>query len=91
MTSAACGMPRLIPWGHMPVRIRTLQKIDQALNLLWRNNINPERVVMSVGFYGRSFTMKNPNCLDAGCVFTDGATGGECTGTLGVFSAADIN
>ena len=68
-----------------------LTEIDQGLNLLWRNNINPERVVMGLGFYGRSFTMKSPDCMDAGCEFTDGARGGECTGTPGVLSAAEIN
>ncbi|KAL7622471.1 hypothetical protein AAE478_007977 [Parahypoxylon ruwenzoriense] len=31
-----------------------LTEIQQALELLWRNNINPERVVMGLGFYGRS-------------------------------------
>jgi len=33
-----------------------LTEIDTALNLLWRNNVNPERVVMGLGFYGRSKT-----------------------------------
>lgn len=45
---------------------------------------------MGLGFYGRSFTMKDPSCLAAGCPFTDGAKGGECTGTPGVLSAAEI-
>jgi chitinase len=35
--------------------------------------------------------MKDPGCMDAGCEFTDGAKGGECTGTPGVLSAAEIN
>jgi len=34
--------------------------------------------------------MKDPSCLTAGCPFSDGARGGECTGTLGVLSAAEI-
>ncbi|KAF9876847.1 hypothetical protein CkaCkLH20_05693 [Colletotrichum karsti] len=67
-----------------------LTEIDQGLELLWRNNINPERVNMGLGFYGRSFTMKDPSCMAAGCEFTDGARGGECTGTPGVLSAAEI-
>jgi chitinase len=67
-----------------------LTEIDLALELLWRNNINPQRVHMGLGFYGRSFTMKDPACMAAGCEFTDGATGGECTGTPGVLSAAEI-
>jgi chitinase len=35
--------------------------------------------------------MKDPSCMAAGCEFTDGANGGECTGTPGVLSAAEIN
>ncbi|OHW97432.1 glycoside hydrolase family 18 protein [Colletotrichum incanum] len=68
-----------------------LTEIEMGLNLLWRNNINPERVVMGLGFYGRSFTMKDPGCMSAGCPFTSGADGGACTGTPGVLSAAEIH
>ncbi|KAK4465900.1 glycoside hydrolase superfamily [Cladorrhinum samala] len=67
-----------------------MTEIDQALALLWRNHINPERVNLGLGFYGRSFTMKDPNCMAAGCEFSDGAAGGRCTGTAGVLSAAEI-
>ncbi|KAL2861039.1 chitinase [Aspergillus lucknowensis] len=67
-----------------------LTEIEDGLKLLWRNNINPERVNMGIGFYGRSFTMKDPNCLEAGCEFSDGGNGGNCTGTPGVLSAAEI-
>lgn len=45
---------------------------------------------MGLGFYGRSFTMKDPGCMEAGCPFTDGARGGQCTGTPGVLSASEI-
>jgi len=31
-----------------------LTEIHQGLEFLWRNNINPERVVLGLGFYGRS-------------------------------------
>ncbi|TLD22800.1 hypothetical protein PspLS_07507 [Pyricularia sp. CBS 133598] len=68
-----------------------LTEIQIGLELLWRNNINPARVNLGLGFYGRSFTMKDPNCMAAGCEFTDGAKGGECTGTPGVLSVAEIN
>ncbi|KAK8076337.1 hypothetical protein PG994_003609 [Apiospora phragmitis] len=68
-----------------------LTEIQLGLELLWRNNINPQRVNLGLGFYGRSFTMKDPSCMHAGCEFIDGAHGGECTGTPGVLSAAEIN
>ena len=35
--------------------------------------------------------MKDPGCMAAGCEFSEGAKGGECTGTSGVLSAAEIN
>lgn len=35
--------------------------------------------------------MKSPNCMFAGFEFSDGAKGGECTGTPGVLSVAEIN
>ncbi|KAM0547531.1 hypothetical protein ACHAPJ_010275 [Fusarium lateritium] len=76
------------PYAHAHTN---LTEIQQGLELLWRNNINPERVVMGLGFYGRSFTMKSSNCLDAGCAFSSGAKNGECTGTKGVLSASEIN
>lgn len=39
------------PYAHAHTN---LTEIHQGLELLWRNNINPERVVMGLGFYGRS-------------------------------------
>lgn len=43
-----------------------LTEINSGLELLWRNNINPSRVNLGLGFYGRSFTMESPSCLAAG-------------------------
>ncbi|TPX09628.1 uncharacterized protein E0L32_009229 [Thyridium curvatum] len=70
-----------------------LTEINSGLELLWRNSINPGRVNLGLGFYGRSFTMADPSCLSAGCPFVKGtgANAGECTGTPGVLSAAEIN
>jgi chitinase len=75
------------PYAHAHTN---LTEIDEALKLLWRNNINPERVNLGLGFYGRSFTMKDPSCMVAGCEFSSGGNGGECTGTPGVLSAHEI-
>ncbi|KAL8761316.1 MAG: hypothetical protein Q9184_002558 [Pyrenodesmia sp. 2 TL-2023] len=81
------GIKSLGPYAYAHTN---LTEINLSLELLWRNNIDPSRVVMGLGFYGRSFTMKDPSCLTAGCPFTDGARGGECTGTPGVLSAGEI-
>ncbi|PYI27235.1 glycoside hydrolase [Aspergillus indologenus CBS 114.80] len=67
-----------------------LTEINRALELLWRNNINPARVNLGLGFYGRSFTMKDPQCMAPGCQFTTGGRPGECTTTAGVLSSTEI-
>ncbi|RDB25300.1 Chitotriosidase-1 [Hypsizygus marmoreus] len=67
-----------------------LTEIDNALSLLWRNNIKPENVVLGLGFYGRSFTLADPSCTTPGCVFTSGAGAGECTQSVGTLSFAEI-
>jgi len=72
---------------HRPLRLRlrthtNLTEIQMGLELLWRNNVHPSRVVMGLGFYGRSFTMANPNCMQPDCEFKEGARGDECTGDV---------
>ena len=65
-------------------------EVAQGLDLLWRNNVNPSKVVMGIGFYGRSFTLRDPTCNRPGCPFSGGARPGECTQTSGVLSNAEI-
>ncbi|KAH8812727.1 chitinase [Xylogone sp. PMI_703] len=67
-----------------------LTEIQQSLELLWRNHINPAKVNLGLGFYGRSFTMSNPSCLEAGCPFSGGGNPGVCTNTSGILSAVEI-
>ncbi len=67
-----------------------LTEIDSALDLLWRNNIEPSKVNLGLGFYGRSFTLKDPSCKEPGCPFSDGGNPGECTDTSGILSYDEI-
>ena len=67
-----------------------LTEINQALDLLWRNEIPPEKVSMGLGFYGRSFTLQNASCAHEGCIWTAGADAGPCTGNVGILSFAEI-
>ena len=68
-----------------------LTEINQALDLLWRNDIDPAKVVLGLGFYGRSFTLANPSCTDPGCPFSGGGRAGECTANVGTLSYAEID
>lgn len=60
------------------------------MKLLWRNNVDPSKVVLGLGFYGRSFTLQDPSCNTAGCLFTDGAAPGPCTAESGTLSYSEI-
>ena len=43
--------------GPVALAHTNLTEIEMGLNLLWRNNVNPERVVLGLGFYGRSMSL----------------------------------
>ncbi|KAH8800155.1 hypothetical protein F5884DRAFT_904862 [Xylogone sp. PMI_703] len=67
-----------------------LTEIDESLKLLWRNNISPDKVVLGLGFYGRSFALADPSCTAPGCAFTGAAPPGPCTASAGTLSFAEI-
>ncbi|KAH8804438.1 glycoside hydrolase superfamily [Xylogone sp. PMI_703] len=67
-----------------------LTEIDESLKLLWRNNISPDKVVLGLGFYGRSFALADPSCSLPGCPFSGGAPAGPCTASSGTLSFAEI-
>jgi len=63
-----------------------LTEIELGLDLLWKNGIKPDKVVMGFGFYGRSFTMADPSCSVPGCTFSSAGIAGDCTGEPGILS-----
>lgn len=70
----ACGTNKMNTLAHT-LRAIHLTEVDDGLDLLWRNDVRPENVIMGVGFYGRSFTMADPSCHqpDRGCQFSAAA------------------
>jgi chitinase len=72
-----------------------LTEIDDALTLFWRNSVNPNKIVMGLGFYGRSFKLSNKSCTKVGCPFIPldqggGADPGNCTQNCGTLSYKEI-
>lgn len=67
-----------------------LTQIDQTLDLLWRNQIDPSKVVMGMGFYGRSFTLADPSCNTTGCPFPGGGNAGPCSASSGTLMYSEI-
>ncbi|KAI9371140.1 hypothetical protein BJX61DRAFT_548473 [Aspergillus egyptiacus] len=61
-----------------------LTEITEVMDLLWRNDINPDQVVLGLAFYARGFTMADTSCREAGCMFVSGSEKGLCSQETGV-------
>lgn len=66
-----------------------LTEIRDALNLLWRNDINPDQVNLGLAFYGRTYTV-NPDCVQKGCVYKSAGRQGACSGEAGILLNSEI-
>ncbi|RDW84130.1 uncharacterized protein DSM5745_04456 [Aspergillus mulundensis] len=81
------------PIGNVLLAHTNLTEIKQSAELLWRNNVPPGKVVLGLGFYGRSFQVEDTSCTKPGCPFAGAANKGSCTdnaGTLAYFEIQDI-
>jgi GH18 family chitinase len=72
-----------------------LTEIDGALDLLWRSKVVPEKVNLGLAWYGRSFTLSEPNCTfpNGVCEFSGAGLAGPCSdskGTLNLMEVQDI-
>ncbi|KAJ5667620.1 chitinase [Penicillium longicatenatum] len=76
--------------GSVALAHTNLTEITESLDLLWRNNIDPAKVNLGLGFYGRSFTMSDSSCMTAGCPFSGAGTAGPCTASAGILSDIEI-
>lgn len=63
-----------------------LTEIDNALDLLRRNDIDLMNVNLGMGFYGRTFTLLNTACNEPGCQFAGAGEQGECSGEAGILT-----
>ena len=75
------------PWLNAHIN---LTEIREALDLLWRNDINPDQIVLGIGFYGRTFTASSSSCLTPGCQFETAGKQGPCSKEAGILTNAEI-
>jgi len=78
------------PIGNRVLAHTNLTEIKQALDLLWRNSVDPKKVNLGLGFYGRSFQLSDPGCWQPGCQFLGGASPGPCSANSGTLSYREI-
>jgi chitinase len=64
------------PIGSVVLAHTNLTEIDQALDLFWRNSVDPAKINLGLGFYGRSFQLADSSCWQPGCPFKAGGTAG---------------
>ncbi|OJJ66497.1 hypothetical protein ASPBRDRAFT_59613 [Aspergillus brasiliensis CBS 101740] len=69
-----------------------LTEIEEGLDLLWMAGVEPSKVVLGLGWYGRSFTLQDSSCTSPNgvCQFTRGGNPGSCTNSAGTLSMAEI-
>ncbi|GAP92627.1 putative glycoside hydrolase family 18 protein [Rosellinia necatrix] len=69
-----------------------LTEIEDSLSLLWRAGVDPSKVVLGLGWYGRSFTLEDPDCHvpNGVCRFSSGGNEGECSRSSGTLTNAEI-
>lgn len=74
------------PIGSHVLAHTNLTEVELALELFWRNDVDPNKIVMGNGFYGRSFKLSDPSCSKPGCLFSGPGAKGPCTDTEGILS-----
>ena len=65
-----------------------ISEIRDALNIFFKNGVPPDNLVLGIGAYGRTYTLKDPSCHHFGCEFSGPGNAGKCTkapGTLAYF------
>ena len=68
-----------------------LTEIKEAMDLLWRNDVKPENVVLGLAFYGRGFTVSDSGCTKPGCLYASGSPKQQCSGEVSVVLNSEID
>lgn len=78
------------PIGNRVLGHTNLTEINQALDLLWRNDVPARKVNMGLAFYARTFQLEDKKCSKPGCKFKHGGKKGACTATEGILAYSEI-
>lgn len=76
--------------GPIVLAHTNLTEIIQTMQLFRNVGINPDQMVMGIGFYGRSFQLDDPTCYEPGCGFSGPAAAGPCSANPGTLMFTEI-
>jgi GH18 family chitinase len=65
--------------------------IDAALDRLWRNDVEPNKVILGLAFYGRTFSMMSSSCNTSGCTYESGGQARRCSKEVGILMNSEID
>jgi chitinase len=63
-----------------------MTEFDDSLSILWENDVDPAKVTLGLGFYGRSYTLDDASCKSPGCAISGFGPPGVCDDALGYMS-----
>lgn len=58
--------------------------ITETLDLFARNDIDPDKIVLGLGFHGEAYTVNDTDCTRPGCKFGGPGFPGDCTNEDGM-------
>ncbi|KAJ7465727.1 glycosyl hydrolases family 18-domain-containing protein [Mycena latifolia] len=67
-----------------------IARFQMTFQLYANVGIDPSKIVMGIGFYGRSFELSSASCTDPGCPFAGAAPAGPCSANAGTLMFAEI-
>lgn len=67
-----------------------LIEIKEVMNFFWRNDINLNKVVFGIGFYGCVFIVISLNCFFFGCIYEFGVFCQFCSNEISVMIQFEI-
>ncbi|KAJ7614509.1 hypothetical protein FB45DRAFT_842418 [Roridomyces roridus] len=76
--------------GSIVLAHTNLTEIMDAFQLYANVGIDPTKMVMGIGFYGRSFELVSDQCTTPGCPFAGAAPAGPCSANAGTLMFTEI-
>lgn len=67
-----------------------LSKIDVALDLLWRNDVDPNEDVLELPFYGRTFSITSPTCNTSGGTYDSEGHAAKYSKEVGILMSFEV-